>query len=261
MVTTEAVLDVIARSPYNYGAERRPWLEAEMAKLGGSSEDVVTAALGAAASEDRNIRVRALWALGLFPDPRATAAVLAAMSDPIRRVREVAMKVAAPHHVTSPAVVARLQEIAESEDEIGRLRRMAFFVLSSSATREALPAVAEESLLALIEGKQFRAPILVRLCKSISQTSASRAVLHEIVRTGTKDEAVMATRALAGQVLVRVDGWLPAEVRQRVRDTYDACHEVQAVMGPNWPESRWIPVADALEHAREAGVDPVASVP
>jgi hypothetical protein len=163
------------------------------------------------------------------------------------------MKVSAPHHVASPAVVSRLQEIAESDEETGRLRRQAFFVLSSSATREALPEVAQEAMFSLIEGRQFRAPILVRLCKSTSHTAASRGVLQEIVRTGTKDEAVMATRALAGQLLVRVDGWLPADARQRVRESYDLCPEVQSVMGANWPESRWIPMGDALELAREVG--------
>ena len=253
MVTTDAVLDVIARSPWNFGAERRPWLEAELAKLGGSDEEVVTAALGAAASEDRNVRVKALWVLSLYADPRATAAVLAALSDPVRRVREVAMKSAAPHHVASPAVVARLQEIAESESEVGRLRRQAFFVLSSTATRKALPDVAQDAMLSLIDGKKFRGAILVRLCKSTTHTSPSRAVLQEIVRTGTKEEAVMATRALAGQLLVRVDGWLPADARQRVRETYDPCPEVQVVMGSNWPESSWIPVEEALELARSVG--------
>lgn len=253
MVTTEAVLDVIARSPWNFGAQRRPWLEDELRKLGGTDEEVVTAALAAVDSEDRNVRVRALWALGVFPDARATAAVLAALSDRARRVREVAMKVAAPHHVSSPDVVARLREIAESESETGRLRRNAFFVLSSSATRKALPDVAQESLLSLMEGERFRVAILVRLCKTTNHTSASRAVLHEVVRTGTKEEAVMATRALAGQLLVRVDGWLPAETRQRVRATYDPCPEVRVLMGPNWPESRWIPVADALTLAQEVG--------
>jgi hypothetical protein len=260
MVTTEEVLAVVARSPSTFGAERRPWLEAELAKLGGSDE-VVSAALVAVSDGDRNVRVRALWALWLFPDDRATAAVLAALSDPVRRVREVAMKVAAPHHVASPEVVARLQAIAESEAEVGRLRRLAFFVLSSWATRVALPDVAEGAMLSLLSGEQFRTPILVRLCKATTQTPASRAVLHEIVRTGTKEEAVMATRALAGQVLVRVDGWLPADVRQRVRDAYDPCPEAPALLGAGWPESRWVPVDDALEYAREVGFTSVTSVP
>lgn len=253
MVTTEEVLAAVARSPWNFGAERRPWLENELRGLGAPDDEIVTAALEAVRSEDRNRRVQALWALWLFPDPRATAAVLHALSDPVRRVREVAMKSAAPHHVASAAVVSRLREIAESEGETNRLRRMAFFVLSSTATRKALPDVVQESMFELMEGQRFRLPILVRLCKSTSHSPASRAVLHEFVRTGTKDEAVMATRALAGQLLVRVDGWLPPDVRQRVRSTYDPCPEVRALMGASWPESAWIPVAEAVELAGSVG--------
>ena len=241
MVTTTEVFDVVRRAPGNLGFGEKHWIAAELQQLGDDG-DIVTAVLDAMASDDRNERVRALRVLALYADPRATAAVLAALRDPARRVREVAIKAARPHHVTSPAVVAELRRITEDDEETNRLRRHAFFALSSSVTQEAVPDVARDALAGLMESARFREPILLRLCKTANHTDASRAVLHEFVRTGTKGEAVMATRALCGQLLVRVDGWLPPEVRHRVRERYD-----QAT--PPF-QGYWMPPEEALELAR-----------
>jgi hypothetical protein len=254
MVTTDEVLAVVARSPYNFGSERPQWLRDEMAKLGATEAEMVAAVLPALDSSDRNLRVRALWALSLFADARATEGVLRGLRDPARRVREVAMKASVPQHVASPEVVAALQRIAEDETETNRLRRHAFFALSSGATRSALPDVAGPALLELMGSDRYRLPILVRLCKSRSRTPETRAILQEFVRSGTKDEAVMATRALAGQILVRVDAWLPADVRRRVRETYDPAPSIRGTtFGEGAVDAYWLPIADAVELAASMG--------
>ena len=250
MVTNEEILAVVARSPQNWGRQRREWLEAEMAKLEATPDEIVTAVLPSLDDEDRNVRVRAAWVLWLFPDPRATEGILRAMRDPVRRVREVAIKCAAPHHVGAPAVVDALRRIAEDVTETDRLRRNAFFVLSSVRTRDALPEIAAESLRELMDSQRFRSSILARLCKARGHAldDATRSLLQEFVRSGTKDEAVMATRALCGQVLVAVNRWLPPEQRQRLRDRYDAGP------GDQFAETRWVPVADAIELAEAVGI-------
>ena len=246
MVTTTQVLDVVRRAPGNLGSGLKDWIEAELSGIAGDdAAAVVTAVLPAMDSPERNERVRALRVLALYADERATAAVLTALRDPKRRVREVAIKAARPHHVSSPDVVAELRRITEDEEETDRLRRNAFFVLSSSATQAGVPDVAHEALTGLMDSERFRAPILLRLCKSPNQTDASRAVLREFVRTGSKDEAVAATRSLCGQLLVRVDGWIPPDVRQQVRERYDAA-------SPPF-QGCWIPRDDAFELARSAG--------
>jgi hypothetical protein len=249
MVTTQDVLGVVARSPQNWGRGREDWLSTELAKLDATAEEIVTAALTGLDADDRNVRVRAVWVLGLFADPRATGGILRALQDPVRRVREVAMKSAAPHHVGASAVVETLRRIADDEGEIDRLRRNAFFVLSSVRTRDALPEIATNSLRQLMDSQRFRASILARLCKPKGHAldDASRSLLQEFVRTGTKDEAVMATRALCGQVLVAVNRWLPPEQRQRLRDRYDAGP------GDQYAETCWMPVADAVELAKAVG--------
>ena len=243
----DAVLDLVTRAPGTWGRHRHQWLLDERAKLTDHTDDeLVTAALELLEDDDRNVRVKALWALRLFPDPRATEGVRRALGDPARRVREVAMKVLAPHHLGSPAVLAALRAITEDEGETERLRRTAFHELSAAATGQALPEVAGEALRDLMGSERFRRSILLRLCQSADQTPASRAVLHEFVRTGTKDEAVMATRALVGHVLVRVDAWLPPDVRQRVRETYDPAPAPAGVTA-----ACWIPREDAFALAAE----------
>jgi hypothetical protein len=253
MLTTAALLEVVARSPGNVGPdERRRWLDAELAALGADADEVVSA-LASLESDDRNVRVKVLRLLALFPDARATESVLRGLRDPSRRVREVAMKSAHPHHVASPEVVSRLRAIAEDEGETGRLRRHAFFVLSSSATRTAVPDIARDSLLGLMDSARFRLPILVRLCKTATHTPESRAILHEFVRTGTKDEAIMATRALAGQVLVGTL-LLSPEQRQQLQDTCDPGPRIRGTtFGENVGHSWWVPREDALELARAVG--------
>jgi hypothetical protein len=246
MVTTQDVLAVVARSPQNWGAGRRQWLQDEVDRLGASDEDLVSAAVVGMDSDDRNMRVRAVWILSLSPDPRATAAVLRALRDPVRRVREVALKSVRPHHVASPDVWRAVQDIADDDHETNRLRQHAFFVLSSSAVRDTVPDVAEDTLRSLMDSDRFRGSLLFQLCSATGHPPAARAILLEFVRSGSKDEAVMATRALCGHRLVRVDAWLPAELRQRVRDTYDAAPDVYGGV-----PLAWVPAADAEGLARE----------
>ncbi len=250
MVTTKDVLGVVAAAPHNLGHGRHDWLVEEMGKLGASDEELTTAALAGLDSDDRNERVRAVWALSVLDHPQATGGILRALRDPARRVRDVAMKAAAPHHVRSAAVVEELRRIAEDEAEIDRLRRNAFFVLSSVGTRDSLPDVTTESLQELMGSDRFRASILRRLCswRGHRLDATTRDLLHEFVRTGTKDEAVMATRTLCGQVLVSVNRKLPAEQRQLLRERYDPGP------GSDYAESRWVPLDDALELVESLGL-------
>jgi hypothetical protein len=226
MVTTQEVLAVVARSPHDWGRERHRWLTEELGRLGAPTSDLVGAAVAAVADPDRNVRVRAVWALSALPGSAATVALLGALGDPARRVREVALKAVSPHHVGEPEVIAAVRSIADDETEITRLRRLAFFVLSSSIVRDELPDVAEETLRSFLDSERFRGQVLVRLCSTSNLSPTSKAILEEFVRTGSKEEAVMATRALCGQRLLRVDGWLPPELRRRVRAQYDAAPDV-----------------------------------
>lgn len=249
MVTTDEVLAVVARSPQNWGSRRHQWLVDELSALGADTADLARAALAGLDDEDRNVRVRAVWALSVVTHPLATAGVVRALHDPVRRVREVALKAVQPNHVGSPDVVAAVRAIVDDEQETGRLRRNAFFVLSSSGVRNELPDVAEETLRSFMASEQFRAPVLLRLCTTTNHSPASRAILQEFVRSGSKEEAVMATRALCGHRLMRADALLPPDLRRRVREQYDPAPDVYYGV-PLY----WIPADEAAALAEEAGI-------
>jgi hypothetical protein len=250
VVTTEQLIEFVERTGYKSGWEGVVRFREELDTLGAPDSELVGAAVEGMASADRNVRVKMLRVLALLEDARATGAVLGALSDPARRVRDVAIKSTRPHHL-SPEVIERLRAIVDDESEIDGIRRDAFFALSASVSREEVPDVAREAVVALMDSERFRLPLLIRLCKTSHHNEKSREVLQDFVDNGTKDEAVMATRALCGHQLVRIDGWLPNDVRQRVRATYDAAPIVQGV------PSCWIPVADAQALAAEVGY-PVA---
>ena len=67
----------------------------------------------------------------------------------------------------------------------------------------------------------------MRLCSALDQTDQTRHLLAEFVRTGSKEEAVMATRALCGHCLVRADTWPTAEHRRLVRQRFDPAPDNQ----------------------------------
>src|SRR5437762_658937 len=151
MVTTDDVLGVVARSAHNWGAGRHKWLGDEMAKLGASQDELVMATLPGLESDDRNVRVRTVWALSVLPDSRATAGVLRGLRDPVRRVREVALKAVRPHHVGSPEVWSAVREMVDNEHETNRLRQQAFWILAGSVVRDAVPDLAEETFQSLMD--------------------------------------------------------------------------------------------------------------
>jgi hypothetical protein len=203
---------------------RQALADAIDALAGAGPDDVVAAAVTGLTSDDRNVRAAMLRVLALFDTPPATEGVLRGLADPVRRVRDAAIRAAQPHHLAVPAVVATLRRITEDEHETDRLRRTAFFVLSSATARQALPAVTREAIGALAASSRFREPLLRRLCSMRTHTVETRALLHDFVRTGSKDEAVMATRALCDQVLLRTD-IVPEAERRRIRADFDRGHD------------------------------------
>jgi hypothetical protein len=253
-MTTADALEVVARSfvesePW----ERRRWLEARLAALGAEPDAVVAAAAGGMESDDRNDRVKALRLLALYPGADATAGVLRGLGDPARRVRKVAMDSACPHHIGSALIVAALHAIIDDEGETTLLRQHAFSALSGGVLQADMD---RDALLALMGSERFRLRVLLRLCRLTEQTTDSRAVLHEFVRTGSKEEAVMATRALSGYVAVRLGDWLSPDEHERVVATYDPAPGIRQGLagGVMTPVSAcWIPVAEAVELARAAG--------
>ena len=177
------------------------------------ADEVVASAVGAIGSADRNLRVAALrvlrWHLG---DERAVDAVVRATHDPARRVRRAAVILCQPL-TERPGVADRLREVIEDPREITKIARTALTVLVSSAGRP-LPETVQRSLADLLQADAHREHVLLRLLQQRLDDSA-RSILREIVRTGSKGEAVAATRALLGQRIINL-AHVPPDDRKRV---------------------------------------------
>jgi len=223
---TDDQMWTLARASAMYGRfgdeqSTHPWDERirdlALAALGRPAPDeIVASAVGALEGADRNLRVAALrvlrWHLG---DPPAVEAVVRATRDPARRVRRIAVGLCALL-TEQPGVADRLREVIEDPREVTKIAGTALTSLVSSAGRH-LPETVQRSLTDLLEADAHREHILLRLLQQRLDDSA-RAILREIVRTGTKGEAVAATRALLGQRIINL-AHVPPEERKDVEAT------------------------------------------
>jgi hypothetical protein len=168
-------------------------------------------ALEAIKSQDRNMRVRALRAAFAEAKPKGAEVILAGLADSKRRVREVALKSSKPF-LGDRRVVERIAAMVEDETELHRIRDKALFALGGGFPKAGrMPEPAISALRSLAAVDTYRAAVLGRLVR-ISLTPEVEALLKEYVRSGTKDEAVAATRALCGYRLVNWGKARPADL-------------------------------------------------
>jgi len=181
--------------------------------------EVVAGAVDGLASDDRNVRVAMLRVLAWYPSDQAAEGIVRGLHDPVRREREVAAK-SSRAFTPYPAVAAALKTVVESEPD-ARVRRPAFGALAGDI---ALPYGPDVSLIAFAELQslthvdRFRPRVLFAALRARELTDDIRGLLEEIVRVGTKDEAVSATRALCGFRVARIDEYEPHEQR-RIKDS------------------------------------------
>ncbi len=223
---TDDQLRTLARASAMYGhfgdrVSAHPWDERirdlALDALGRpSDDDVVTSAIGALASDDRNLRAAALrvlrWHLG---DPRAIDAVVRATDDAARRVRRIAVGLCGLL-TDRPRVADRLREMIDDPREVPKVARCALSALVNTAVRP-LPESVRRSIVDLLDADALREHVLLRLLQQPLDDSA-RAILRDVVRTGSKGEAVAATRALCGQRIVNL-AHVPPEQRRDVEAT------------------------------------------
>jgi len=171
-------------------------------------------ALEAIKSQDRNVRVRALRAVFAEAKPEGATVILAGLNDGKRRVKEVALKSSKPF-LGDRRVVERIAAMVEDETEYHRIRDKALFALGGGFPKvnEAgeMPEPAISALRSLAAVDRYRGAVLGRLVR-MSLTPEVEALLQEYVRSGSKEEAVAATRALCGYRLVNWGSAKPAEL-------------------------------------------------
>lgn len=171
-------------------------------------------ALEAIKSADRNVRVRALRAVFAEPEPDGADVILAGLSDSKRRVKEVALKSSRPF-LGDHRVAERIAAMVADETEYHRIRDKALFALGGGYPHVnragTLPSVAIKALSSLASIERYRSAVLSRLVR-MDLTPEVEALLKEFVNSGTKEEAVAATRALCGYRLVNWGSAKPAEL-------------------------------------------------
>jgi hypothetical protein len=162
------------------------------------AERAFEVALEAIASPDRNLRVLALRIVGMSGRPGGAAAVIAGLGDPKKRVRRAALQ-AAGSYLDDPRVADALLSVWHTDPRsfglVGRLP------LEDGGLAPHARDVMQTVLRVLTESDRSRSELLARLAQ-LELTADVEALLNEFVRSGTKDEAVLATRALCGYRLV-----------------------------------------------------------
>ena len=171
-------------------------------------------ALEAIKSPDRNIRVRALRAAFSAAKPEGADVILAGLGDSKRRVKEVALKSSKPY-LNDPRIVERITAMVKDETEYHRIRDKALLALGGGFPNVnaagQLPNAAIDALRSLAAVDKYRGDVLSRLVR-MDLTPEVEALLREYVRSGNKEEAVAATRALCGYRLVNWGTAKPAEL-------------------------------------------------
>lgn len=183
-------------------------------------------------SDDRNVRVAALRVLAFCDDPRAVDGILRGLDDPMKRVREVAAK-SSPRFLHDQRVVDRLL-LAVERDETGSARPAVEILGGMFHSPFGLFSVEPiaSALAALVEVPQHRRNVLLALLRARTLTDDVRALLQSLVRDGSKEEAVFATR--------RLDGFRVAHDAELIGDS-EARRTADRAFGDVW---YWIPVPE-----------------
>ena len=181
-----------------------------------NDETIITSALAALTNDDRNRRVAALrvlrWHLG---DDRVADAVLRATHDPARRVRRIAVQLCALL-IERPGVAERLRAIVDDPAETNKIGGTALGSIAGS-TAVGAPGAAIRTVSDLLGSDAYRERILLLLLQQ-QLDGAAEQLLREIVRDGSKGEAVAAARALCGFRMTNL-AHVPESERRRVIET------------------------------------------
>jgi hypothetical protein len=203
-------------------------------------ETIITSALAALTNDDRNLRVAALrilrWNLG---DDRVVDAVLRATHDPARRVKRIAVQLCVLL-LDRPGVVERLLEIVDDPDETTKIAGTALSSLAASSAVGA-PGSTLRTVSDLLGSDAHRERIFLMLLQQpLEETSVK--LMRDIVRDGSKGEAVAATRALCGYRMMNL-AHFPESDRRRVVETCEPV-DLSWVSGRGYAHASlyWVPI-------------------
>ncbi|GEM_PF-550586 len=201
-------------------------LQDALSRVGNPSSDtILETALDGMQSEDRNIRVLMLRILKHQSGEKAMHGVLAGLNDDKRRIRSVAIKASGNFH-EFPEITERLKAMAIDESEKPKIREHALSSLAGDEGRMVgdLDQPVVGALQSLLKTEAYRFQILFGLVR-LDLNQRVEELLREFVKSGSKDEAVIATRALSGYRVVHIGIFEnDREAEARVKQDGDIAH-------------------------------------
>ena len=180
-----------------------------------SAREIVECALAGLKSADRNVRALMVRILARYPEQFAAPGVLEALGDKQRRVREAAVR-SSGDFLHFPGITARLQAMIADEKEKTKIRKLAFGILSGAVgelPQKELPAASAEALKSFLGSEKYRSQVLFGLLQ-LDLSPRVEELLRQFVKEGSKEEAVMATRALCGFKVINL-GTIADEAQRR----------------------------------------------
>lgn len=183
--------------------EKKEYNEAKKRYGNPSSEEIVATALEGLKSKDRNIRVAMLWILKNEKTRQSTEGILLGLNDTKRRVRRTAIR-ASGNYLDDKRITDKLLAIIEDEKE-GKNCHQAFAILTGERRdffNEEIPEAAITYIKHLSQSDKYRDSILNRLCQAEKLTPEITELLKAYIKEGTKEQAILATKALCGYMIV-----------------------------------------------------------
>jgi hypothetical protein len=186
-----------------------------------TGEEIVARAHEGLQDEDRNVRVQMVRLLSRQTGEKAAEGMLKALGDPARRIRKLALQ-SSSRFAQYSSIEEKLREIMEDENEVHWLRSSAFSALFAGQFRTSLAHsvnAARSFFGDLPNLKKYRQQAMDILVRIDPLTDAAENVLRQVVDTGSKEEAVAATRALCGYKVISLGQIADVQERRRIATT------------------------------------------
>ncbi|MEM7030802.1 MAG: hypothetical protein AAF629_14645 [Chloroflexota bacterium] len=171
-----------------------------------SKDEIIDSALAGLKSENRNVRVLMLRVLAGQSGQKAMQGILLGLQDEKRRVKDVAIK-SCHHFLAFPEITQRLEALAVDDQEHRKIRQGAIHCLTGHnagiSPLQELPEAAMSAIEMLVKNDTQRSEILFRLL-FLDLNERVEMLLKDFVAHGSKEEAVMATRALCGYRVIHI---------------------------------------------------------
>lgn len=205
--------------PYEIDAKQ---VDEVFLRLGNPSiEEIVETANYYMDDPDRNVRVMMLRVLGNQSGQKAAEGILKGLKDGERRVRECAVKCSS-NFLGFSFIVEAIKDIAVDEKEKKKIRRIALsYVVRGleECPERAVDKTFDTLLDDLIKSEQYRMAVLFQLLH-LELNDRVEELLKYYVKNGSREEAVMATKALCGYKVINL-GDVDEAVRKKIMQTCD----------------------------------------